>query len=228
MKDSGKSDHKKLQPIRIKKFAGLQDYQKTWQAMRDFTDRRTTETPDEIWLLQHHPVFTLGQAGKIEHLLTSTAIPVVKTDRGGQITYHGPGQLIAYLLIDLKRRHLGVRDLVTLMEKSLVELLQESGIDAYAKKSAPGVYVQCMINNHPIEHKIASLGLRVRKGCSYHGLALNVDMNLAPYQQINPCGYVGLAVTQLSTLLPAEKNWQAVENKLVNRLKENLTGLTPA
>jgi len=224
----GKSDHHKLQTVLVKKIAGLQDYQEIWQAMRDFTDQRTTETPDEIWLLQHHPVFTLGQAGKIEHLLTSTELPVVKTDRGGQITYHGPGQLIAYLLIDLKRRHLGVRDLVTLMEKSLVELLQELGVTSYAKKTAPGVYVQCTMNNHSIEHKIASLGLRVRKGCSYHGLALNVDMNLAPYRQINPCGYAGLAITQLSALLPAGKNWQAVENKLVNRLKENLAALTPA
>jgi len=206
----------------VKKFEGLQDYKKIWQAMRDFTDQRTDETRDEIWLLQHHPVFTQGQAGKAEHLLSTSSIPVVKSDRGGQITYHGPGQLIAYLLIDIKRRHLGVRDLVTLMEQSIIELLNELNITAYAKKSAPGVYVQCNINNRMIEHKIASLGLRVRKGCSYHGLALNIDMDLEPYQQINPCGYAGLAVTQIANLLPAKPDWLSIENKLSAQLKRHL------
>jgi len=208
--------------IVIKRFDGLQDYKNTWQAMREFTDSRTAVTPDEIWLLQHHPVLTQGQAGKAEHLLNSSSIPVIKTDRGGQITYHGPGQLIAYLLIDIKRRHLGVRDLVTLMEQSIIELLNELNIAAYAKKSAPGVYVQRNINDQMIEHKIASLGLRVRKGCSYHGLALNIDMDLKPYHQINPCGYAGLAVTQVAELSSTKPDWVSMENKLAALLKMHL------
>jgi len=209
--------------IKTRKYSGLQDYQTIWQEMRDFTDQRSAATPDEIWTLQHHPVFTLGQAGKTEHLLTNSAIPVINTDRGGQVTYHGPGQLTVYLLIDLKRRHLGVRDLVTLMEQSLVELLQDFGIAAYAKKSAPGVYVQRTINQQAIEHKLAALGLRVRRGCSYHGLALNIEMDLAPFQMINPCGYVGLAVTQLAELLPQKPDWLAIEKKLLDILVKRLT-----
>lgn len=208
--------------IAIKKLEGLQDYKNTWQAMRDFTDARNANTPDEIWLLQHHPVFTQGQAGKAEHVLTSSSIPLVKSDRGGQVTYHGPGQLVAYLLMDLKRRKLGVRELVTVMEQSLIALLQELDITAYAKKSAPGVYVRREIHKQLIEHKIASLGLRVRKGRSYHGLALNIAMDLEPYQQINPCGYAGLPVTQIADLLPAKPNWKDIENKLTAQLKRHL------
>jgi lipoyl(octanoyl) transferase len=208
--------------IVLKRWDGLQDYQTTWQAMRNFTEQRTSDSADEIWLLQHYPVFTLGQAGKPEHLLTQSSIPVVKSDRGGQITYHGPGQLIAYLLIDLKRRQLGVRDVVDLMENSVIALLQESGICAYAKKSAPGVYVQRKTHNQLIEHKIAALGLRMRKGCCYHGLALNIDMDLTPFQHINPCGYAGLAVTQVADLLTVKPDWQQVENKLVEQLKKHL------
>ncbi len=160
--------------------------------MQRFTDRRTAETEDEIWFLQHPPVFTLGQAGRPGHLLDPGEIPVIRVDRGGQVTYHGPGQLIAYLLIDLRRNRLGVRALVTLMEQSVVELLARYSIAAAPRKDAPGVYVP--------EGKIAALGLRIRRGCSYHGLSLNVDMDLSPFGRIDPCGYPGLRVTQLADL----------------------------
>lgn len=167
---------------------GVQDYTTVWQAMQQFTDTRTVATTDELWLLEHHSVFTQGQAGKEEHLLFPGDIPVVKVDRGGQVTYHGPGQLVVYVLLDLKRRNLGVRALVTLIEQVLVQLLQPYGINAYAKADAPGVYVD--------EAKIASLGLRVRKGCTFHGLALNVAMDLTPFSRINPCGYAGMQMIQ--------------------------------
>lgn len=204
--------------VRVRHFEGLQDYADIWQQMRRFTDERTRDTPDEIWLLQHNPVFTLGQAGKMEHLLQTSKIPVIKTDRGGQITYHGPGQLMVYVLLDMKRRQLGVRELVTRMEKAVIALLQEFHIDSYAKKSAPGVYVK----QDGREHKIAALGLRVRKGFCYHGLALNIDMDLEPFQRINPCGYAGLGITQLSNLLPKKPDWKNVENTLVRQLQNQL------
>lgn len=197
---------------------GLQDYQLTWQRMRQFTDNRRADTPDEIWLLQHPPLFTLGQAGKIDNLLQAGTVPLVYSDRGGQITYHGPGQLIAYTLLDLKRRQLGVRQLVTQLEQVAIDLLQEFDLDGYSKKSAPGVYIQ----HQQREHKIAALGLRVRKGCCYHGLAFNVDMDLAPFAQIHPCGQVQLAVTQLKDLLPQQPPWQEVENKLRGQLQKHL------
>jgi len=171
---------------------GLQPYLKIWRQMQRFTDARNEQTADEIWLLQHHPVFTQGQAGKAEHLLDPGQIPVIQADRGGQVTYHGPGQLIAYLLLDLRRRRLGIRPLVSLMEASIVELLAGYGISAAPRADAPGVYVG--------ECKIASLGLRVRRGCSFHGLSLNVSMELEPFLRINPCGHPGLKVTQLSDL----------------------------
>jgi lipoyl(octanoyl) transferase len=171
---------------------GLRDYASTLQAMRHFTDTRTPDSPDEIWLLQHHPVFTQGQSGKAEHLLFPGDIPVVQADRGGQVTYHGPGQLIAYLLLDVRQLSIGVRDLVTLIEQSLIELLAGYGVPAQAKPEAPGVYVAGA--------KIASLGLRIRNGRSFHGVALNVDMDLEPFRRINPCGYAGLAMTQLRDL----------------------------
>ena len=171
---------------------GLADYTTVWHAMQTFTDERNASTPDQLWLLEHHPVFTQGQAGKEEHLLFPGDIPVVKVDRGGQVTYHGPGQLVVYVLLDLKRRNLGVRQLVTLIENVLVELLQGYGINAYAKADAPGVYVD--------EAKIASLGLRVRKGCTFHGLALNVNMDLSPFSRINPCGYAGMQMVQAKDL----------------------------
>jgi lipoyl(octanoyl) transferase len=160
--------------------------------MRAFTDGRTQDTPDELWLLQHPPVFTLGQAGRAEHLLDPGEIPVIQTDRGGQVTYHGPGQLVAYLLVDLRRAGLGVKGLVHLLEGAVIGLLAGYGIEAVARADAPGVYVA--------RAKIASLGLRVRRGCSYHGLSLNVDMDLTPFLRINPCGHPGLAVTQLADL----------------------------
>ena len=174
------------------RYLGLRAYEPTWQAMRDFTDARDPETPDELWLLQHPAIYTLGQAGRWEHLLDAGGIPALKVDRGGQVTYHGPGQLIAYLLLDLKRAGLGVKGLVHLLETAVMELLAAHGISAQVRPDAPGVYVAGA--------KIASLGLRVRRHCSYHGLALNVDLDLEPFSRINPCGYPGLAVTRLVDL----------------------------
>ncbi|KGK83171.1 MULTISPECIES: lipoyl(octanoyl) transferase LipB [Pseudomonas] len=172
---------------------GLIDYQTAWQAMQRFTNQRGPQTGDELWLLQHPPVFTQGQAGKAEHVLFPGDIPVVQVDRGGQVTYHGPGQLVCYLLIDVRRRGIGVRALVSHIEQSLVDLLASYDVAALAKPDAPGVYVDGA--------KIASLGLRIRNGRSFHGLALNVDMDLEPFRRINPCGYAGLAMTQLRDLI---------------------------
>jgi lipoyl(octanoyl) transferase len=172
---------------------GLADYVTTWREMQAFTDTRTAESPDELWLLQHPPVFTLGRNGKTEHLLHhANDIPVIRVDRGGQITYHGPGQLIAYLLLDLKRRRLGIQSLVRILEQSVIHLLADYSIRAGRRDKAPGVYVD--------GRKIAALGLRVRRGCCYHGLSLNVDMNLSPFSMINPCGFAELEVTQLAEL----------------------------
>lgn len=168
---------------------GLQPYEPVSQAMHEFTDSRDDTTPDEIWLVEHLPVFTQGQAGKAEHLLMTGDIPVIQSDRGGQVTYHGPGQQVMYVLLNLKRRKLGVRELVTLLEQTVVKTLAEYGIDAHPRADAPGVYVG--------EMKICSLGLRIRKGCSFHGLALNINMDLTPFQRINPCGYVGMEMTQM-------------------------------
>ena len=160
--------------------------------MKKFTDSREAHAPDEIWFVQHPPVFTLGQAGKVEHLLTPGDIPVVHSDRGGQVTYHGPGQLVCYLLIDVRRRKLGVRDLVTAIEQSIVQLIKAYGVVSESKREAPGVYVD--------GRKLAALGLRIRKGCSYHGLSLNVDMDLEPFSNINPCGFEGLEVIDMKRL----------------------------
>ncbi|WP_397451229.1 lipoyl(octanoyl) transferase LipB [Pseudomonas sp. NA-150] len=168
---------------------GQVDYEPAWHAMQRFTSERGRDTDDEVWLVQHPPVFTQGQAGKAEHLLLPGNIPVVQVDRGGQVTYHGPGQLVAYLMLDVRRLGFGVRDLVTRVEHTLIELLASYGVTAAAKADAPGVYVNGA--------KIASLGLRIRNGFSFHGLALNVDMDLEPFRRINPCGYAGLAMTQL-------------------------------
>lgn len=168
---------------------GLQPYEPVSQAMHDFTDMRDDTTPDEIWLVEHLPVFTQGRAGKAEHLLMTGDIPVIQSDRGGQVTYHGPGQQVMYVLLNLKRRKLGVRELVTLLEQTVVNTLAEYGIDAHPRADAPGVYVG--------EMKICSLGLRIRKGCSFHGLALNINMDLTPFQRINPCGYAGMEMTQM-------------------------------
>lgn len=189
---------------------GVQPYEEVWQAMRTFTDRRDDKTEDEIWLVEHPPVFTLGQAGKREHILQLSDIPIVQSDRGGQVTYHGPGQLIAYLMIDLKRKNLGVRDLVTGIESTIVQLLANYHITGEARKEAPGVYVA--------GEKIAALGLRVRRGCSYHGLSLNVDMDLTPFSWINPCGYEGLNITQLKTL-GVDESVSGVAQALINEIQ---------
>ncbi|ADU68383.1 lipoyl(octanoyl) transferase LipB [Pantoea sp. At-9b] len=173
---------------------GQRDWQPISDAMHRFTDQRDSDTPDEVWLVEHNPVFTQGQAGKAEHLLMPGDIPVVQSDRGGQVTYHGPGQQVMYVLIDVKRRKLGVRQLVTALEETVVATLADYGVTAHARPDAPGVYVG--------EEKICSLGLRIRKGCSFHGLALNVAMDLAPFLRINPCGYAGMRMAQLGQFQP--------------------------
>jgi lipoyl(octanoyl) transferase len=173
---------------------GRTDYEATWRAMQAFTDARGAATPDEIWLTEHPPIYTLGLSGRREHLLRDNGIPALKVDRGGQITYHGPGQLIAYTLFDLKRSRIGVRDMVRRIEAAVVKWLDSVGISAYGKSSAPGVYVATAAG----EAKIAALGLKVRNGCTYHGLAVNIAMDLAPFADIDPCGFPGLDVTQLA------------------------------
>ncbi len=182
--------------------------------MTDFTNQRTPETTDQLWLVEHPPVFTQGQAGKAEHLLFPGDIPVVQSDRGGQVTYHGPGQLVAYPLLDLRRLKMGVRELVTNIEQTIVATLAYYGIESSAKPDAPGVYVN--------GDKIASLGLRVRRGCSFHGLALNVAMDLSPFQRINPCGYQGLAMTQMKDLLPNPPALEDVQTQLVAEFARKL------
>ena len=191
------------------RYLGIQPYQSVWEAMKRFTQTRDETSIDEFWVLQHPPVFTLGQAGKDEHLLAPGEIPVVKTDRGGQVTYHGPGQLVLYLLIDIRRRKLGVRSLVTAIEEAIIAMLGAQGIVAQARSDAPGVYVE--------NAKIASLGLRVRNGSTFHGLSLNIEMDLEPFQRINVCGHEGLAVTQLT-------DWVSVGDfkQVAERLIESL------
>lgn len=191
---------------------GLQPYEQVFTAMKDYTESRTDQSPDQLWVVQHPPVFTQGQAGKAEHLLMPGDIPVLKVDRGGQVTYHGPGQMVVYTLIDLKRAGLNVRELVCAIELSLKALLARYGIVAETRDKAPGVYVG--------DAKIASLGLRIRRGRSYHGLALNVDVDLEPFQRINPCGYQGLQMTRLKDLLSSSDmpTWQILEKQLINEL----------
>ncbi len=191
---------------------GLQPWEPVSQAMHEFTDTRDEQNPDEIWLVEHPPVFTQGQAGKAEHILAPGDIPVVQSDRGGQVTYHGPGQQVVYVLLNLRRRKLGVRELVTVLEQTVVTTLAELGIEAYARPDAPGVYVE--------QRKICSLGLRIRKGCSFHGLALNVAMDLSPFSRINPCGYAGMEMTQVSQWVP-----DATPLQLAPRLVENMMKL---
>ncbi|PSH23479.1 octanoyltransferase [Yersinia pseudotuberculosis] len=173
---------------------GLQPYAPVSQAMHNFTEFRTDTTPDEIWLVEHQHVFTQGQAGKAEHVLMPGDIPVIQSDRGGQVTYHGPGQQVMYVMVDLKRAKIGVRQLVTAIENTVIETLAHFNIDSHARPDAPGVYVE--------QQKICSLGLRIRRGCSFHGLALNIAMDLEPFQRINPCGYAGMQMTQVSVLQP--------------------------
>ena len=176
----------------VVKRLGRVDYEPTFQAMQAFTASRSSETPDELWIVEHPPVYTLGQAGKPEHILRDVGIPVVKIDRGGQVTYHGPGQVVIYLLLDLPRWKIKVRELVSAIEQAVIDLLAEHGVSAERRDGAPGVYVG--------EAKVAALGLRIRKGCSYHGVSLNVDMDLTPFAAINPCGYAGLKVVQTKDL----------------------------
>jgi lipoyl(octanoyl) transferase len=198
----------------IIKELGCVPFADVWQQMRDFTDTRNADTPDELWLLQHPSVFTLGQAGKAEHILCAGNIPVVNTDRGGQVTYHGLGQLVGYCLFDVKRLGIGVRELVETLEDALVNTLAEYGINAWANREAHGVYVG--------SKKIASLGLRIRKGCSYHGFSLNIDMDLEPFQRINPCGYTGLQMTQMSDYLAQTPSPINVGSVIANHLQLTL------
>ena len=201
-------------PSPITRSLGLVEYLPTWQAMQDFTTARGVDTPDELWLLEHPPVYTQGLAGKPEHLLRATNIPVVKIDRGGQITYHGPGQIVVYLLLDLRQRGIGVKELVRRMEQAVIDLLAEYDVMAERRDKAPGVYVG--------NAKIAALGLRIKKGCCYHGLCLNVDMDLSPYAAINPCGYEGLAVTQTRNV-GIQDGMNKLGEKLLGHLRRNLS-----
>ena len=191
------------------------EYEPTYQAMVAFTDTRTDETVDELWIVEHPPVFTQGMAGKPEHLLQHSQIPVVQVDRGGQITYHGPGQLVVYTMIDFKRRHITVRDLVSRLENSIIATLAHFGIEAHNDPKRPGVYVD--------ERKIASLGLRIKRGSVYHGLALNIDMDLTPFHQINPCGYAGLEMVQMAELVSPTPELNQVADILADHLQQQLT-----
>jgi lipoyl(octanoyl) transferase len=193
---------------------GCQDYLDTWQAMKNFTSTRTIESEDELWIVEHFPVFTQGIAGKIEHEINIKKIPIVKTDRGGQITYHAPGQLIIYCLIDLKRKNFGVKKMVSIIENSIIKLLSLYQIKAHLKNKAPGVYVD--------NKKIASLGLKVKHGKTYHGLSLNIDMDMLPFLQINPCGYQGLQITQLKDLVDNCVSLSKVSEQLTKILTNNI------
>ena len=191
---------------------GLAEYEPVWRKMQEFTDRRDDTTPDELWLVQHPPVFTQGQAGKAEHVLAPGDIPVIQVDRGGQVTYHGPGQIVAYPLVDIRRKGIGVRVFVHHIEEAIIRCLAHYGVRGERLEGAPGIYVA--------GDKIASLGLRVRRGCTFHGLAFNIDMDLEPFQRINPCGYAGLQVTRLSAL--ADVEFAEVERRLVGELAQLL------
>ena len=193
-----------------------------WQRMRTFTDGRDADTPDELWSCEHPPVFTLGQAGRSEHVLDAGDIPLVQTDRGGQVTYHGPGQIMVYTLVDLRRRGYGIRELVVRLETAVIRLLAAHGVQARGRRDAPGVYVN--------EAKIAALGLRVRRGCTYHGLALNAQIDLAPFARINPCGYRGMAVTRTADLgitLPPAELADALLERVDTALAEPVAADTP-
>ncbi|WP_404402329.1 lipoyl(octanoyl) transferase LipB [Idiomarina seosinensis] len=203
---------------------GRQDYQPVWHAMQDFTDKRDAETRDELWIVEHHPVFTQGQAGKAEHILAPGAIPVVQVDRGGQVTYHGPGQLVIYFLLDIRRLKMGVRQLVNSIENTIIDMLADDHIVASARRDAPGVYVE--------GNKVCSLGLRIRRGCSFHGLALNVNMDMEPFARINPCGLTGIKMVQTAELGGPQTFAQAAEKVVDHFIKrigyqhiQNETGL---
>lgn len=194
------------------------DFQQTWQAMVEFTQSRTENTADELWLLEHAPVFTLGQAGDPSHVLNAQDIPLVKTDRGGQVTYHGPGQIILYILLNLKKNQLGIRSLVCLLEEAVIDVVKIYDVTANSKPNMPGVYVS--------DKKIASIGLRIKKGCSYHGLSFNVDMDLAPFNHINPCGYQGLKMTQLKAF-DNSVAIETVKQQLISVIQNKLKLLNP-
>lgn len=200
-------------PAIVTRYLGTVDYLSAWQAMKDFTASRSRQTPDEIWLLQHPAVYTQGIAGRPEHLLYQNDIPIIKTDRGGQITFHGPGQLIAYLLLDLSRLRLNVRELVRKMESAVIDLLRDYHIPAEGRVDAPGVYVD--------NAKIASLGLKIKHGCCYHGIALNVNMDLKPFAAINPCGYTGLRMTQIKDL-GIDDGMEVLGQKMIEKLQIKL------
>jgi len=193
---------------------GRQDYLTTWQAMKEFTDTRTSESEDELWIVEHPSVFTQGIAGKSEHELNINNAPLIKTDRGGQITYHGPGQLIIYCLIDLKTKAFGIKKMVSILEESVIQLLRFYSINAQLRPGAPGVYVN--------QSKIAALGLKVKQGKTYHGLSVNIDMDLQPFAQINPCGYPGLKVTQLSDLADNKVTVSHVSKQLTQLIMANI------
>ena len=213
----------------IVRWRGSEDYQASFDAMRAFTDSRTAETSDEIWLVEHPPVFTLGQAGDPAHLLAAdSGIPLVKVDRGGQITYHGPGQVVAYLLLDLRRRKLMVRELVTRIEQAVIDTLAAYNLAGERKAGAPGIYVSEQPDAGPhVGAKIAALGLKIRQGCSYHGVSLNVKMDLQPFLAINPCGYAGLETVDMATLGVAA-GWDDVARTLASSLIANIDGNAPA
>ena len=194
---------------------GLQDYVKTWEEMKSFTENRNSDTPDELWTLEHNSVFTQGLSGKPEHLLKATQIPIIQSDRGGQISYHAPGQLIIYCLIDIKRLGIGIKKIVTIIEQSLIELLSSYDITAHTLKGAPGVYVN--------DSKIAALGLKVKQGRTYHGLSLNIDMDLSPYKLINPCGYSDLEVTKMHNLTDNTLSISDIQHELSEHLINYIT-----
>ena len=206
-------------PDIIVRHLGLRDYEPVWHEMQQFTEQRGENTADEIWLLEHKPVFTLGLNGKHEHILDAGNIPVVQCDRGGQVTYHGPGQLIVYFLLDLKRRNLGVKKLVNKIEQAIIDLLADSGIEGQRRDKAPGIYIE--------DAKIAALGLRVRRGCSYHGLSLNIDMDLEPFTRINPCGFANLKTIQIHDILP-DASLSDTSTALLIHLEKQFGLTTPA
>lgn len=202
-----------MEPIEVYRL-GRRDYPPVWQSMRDLTDSRDAATADQIWVVEHEPVFTQGQTGKPEHVLAPGDIPIVATDRGGQVTYHGPGQLVLYPLLDVRRSRIGVRELVTALENSVIDMLAEHGIESHARPDAPGVYVG--------DAKIASLGLRIRRGASFHGVAVNLDGDMTPFSRINPCGYAGLAMTQLADLIAGRVDFEAETQRLLRTLARRL------
>ncbi|WP_153076433.1 lipoyl(octanoyl) transferase LipB [Paraburkholderia bonniea] len=213
------------QPVPVTlRWLGIEPYETSFAAMRAFTDERTPDTPDEIWLVEHPPVFTLGQAGDPSHLLAADSkIPLVKVDRGGQITYHGPGQLVAYLLLDLRRRKLMVRELVTRIEQAVIGTLAAYNLAGERKAGAPGIYVAPGAHMAHVGAKIGALGLKIRQGCSYHGVSLNLKMDLQPFLAINPCGYAGLETTDMATL-GVTASWDEVAHTLATQLIANLDG----